>query len=96
MPPSCKQLHQVMELPVDVTAHSHRAVDRLHIPLLDKNLLHLDFVFTTQLVHLYSTYAEHTNASIRYDTEIREGNYNSCMLVTRIPSTELIRVSNNK
>jgi hypothetical protein len=43
MPPSCKQLHQVMELPVDVIAHSHRAVDRLHIRLLDKNLLHLDF-----------------------------------------------------
>jgi hypothetical protein len=55
MPPSCKQLHQVMELPVDVIAHSHRAVDRLHIRLLDKNLLHLDFFSTIQLVHLYST-----------------------------------------
>lgn len=96
MPPTCKQLHQVMELPVDVTAHSHRAVDRLHIRLLDKNLLHLDFFFR----HTISTFIQHIGRAhehklpIRqYDTEISEGNYYSCTLVAWIPSTELIRVS---
>uniref|UniRef100_A0A0A9F7K0 ATFYPP3 (FLOWER-SPECIFIC, PHYTOCHROME-ASSOCIATED PROTEIN PHOSPHATASE 3) n=1 Tax=Arundo donax TaxID=35708 RepID=A0A0A9F7K0_ARUDO len=40
MPSSRKELHQVMELPMDVAAHRHGAVDRLHVRLLDENLLH--------------------------------------------------------
>jgi hypothetical protein len=31
MPSSRKELHQVMELSMDVTTHSHRAVNGLHI-----------------------------------------------------------------
>jgi len=42
MPSSRKKFHQVMKLAVDVTTHCHRAVDRLHIRLLDENLLHLN------------------------------------------------------
>ena len=37
-----KELHKVMELPMDVAAHCDRAVDWLHVRLLDENLLNLD------------------------------------------------------
>jgi hypothetical protein len=37
-----KELHKVMELAVDVAAHRHRAVDRLHVGLLDEYLLDLE------------------------------------------------------
>jgi hypothetical protein len=40
--PGRKELHQVMELPMDVATHCHGAVHRLHIRLLDEDLLHLD------------------------------------------------------
>jgi hypothetical protein len=42
MPPGCKELHQIMELPMDVAAHCHGAVHWLHVRLLDEDLLHLD------------------------------------------------------
>lgn len=42
MPPSREELHQVMELPMDVSAHGHRAVHWLHVGLLDEDLLHLE------------------------------------------------------
>lgn len=41
MPPSREELHQVMELPMDVSAHGHRAVHWLHVGLLDEDLLHV-------------------------------------------------------
>lgn len=36
-----KQLHQVVELAVDVAAHCHRALDDLHVRLLFQNLSRL-------------------------------------------------------
>ena len=42
------RLHEVVELAVDVAAHHHGAVDRLHIGLLDENLLHLKWFHRTE------------------------------------------------
>jgi len=40
--PRREELHQVMELPMDVTANRHGAVHRLNVRLFDEDLLHLD------------------------------------------------------
>lgn len=52
MPPGRKELHQVMELAMDVTAHCHRAVHRLHVRLLDEDLLHLEGQRKETLLHI--------------------------------------------
>lgn len=36
-----EKLHEVVELPMDVTADGHRRGDRLHVGLLEQKLLHL-------------------------------------------------------
>lgn len=41
MPSGGEELHKVMELPVDVAAHRDRAVDWLHVGLLDEYLLNV-------------------------------------------------------
>ena len=48
MTPGGEELHQVVELAVDVAAHRHGAVDRLHVGLLDEDLLHLNGFITRE------------------------------------------------
>lgn len=51
MPSGGKELHKVMELPMDVAAHCDRAVDWLHVRLLDEYLLYLDDQRNTPRLH---------------------------------------------
>ena len=55
---SRKQLHQVMELPVDVTTHRHGAVHRLNVRLFDEDLLHLDIQQNQYQLHRHNQYTQ--------------------------------------
>jgi len=59
-PADLEQLHQVVELPVDVAAHRHRAFDRLHVALFLQNFARFfaqpSHVFFAELLALHQIF----------------------------------------
>jgi hypothetical protein len=95
MPSSRKEFHQVMKLPVDVATYCHGAVDRLHIRLLDENLLHLNHQHTEPSI--ITKFIQHSHAANRYKVPLQHGNQRRRPFLQLVPpNSQLSLFDNNR